>query len=42
MRTRKYKPHIAYILTLGLVWLILSAGGDGNVKSTGYTISQST
>jgi len=25
MGTRKHKPHIAYILTLGLVWLILSA-----------------
>ncbi|MBA7649543.1 hypothetical protein ES703_57340 [subsurface metagenome] len=25
MRTRKHKPHIAFILTLSLVWLILSA-----------------
>lgn len=28
MRTKKCKPHIAHILTLSLVWLILSAGGD--------------
>ena len=28
MRTRKHKLHIAHILTLSLVWLILSAGSD--------------
>ena len=28
MKTRKCKPRIAVILTISLVWLILSAGGD--------------
>ena len=28
MRTRKHKQHIAHLLTVSLVWLILSAGGD--------------
>ncbi len=28
MRPRKHKPHIALILTVSLVWLILSAGSN--------------